>query len=255
MLYLYQRLFSISAGLSTTLFDWKLIEILNYIFYLGIALIVFNLIWVALMFVMRMAISGPIGENVEFWLLRPLNHYLLVSVAVLYTLSIPDTDITLNNPVAWIYAIVGGSAIFFFLTGKIKKSEIEFTVNNQTIRLDRRRKARRDTFFALCALLFFAIALFLPATVDNQLTEWFLATIESIYATPVIGWIIGFFGILFSLRLIFKGISLSTLLFQHVFFGPDKHVPGHPDEEYVDYEIVEEEDSDGYQLGSDSTEL
>lgn len=132
-------------------------------------------------------------------------------------------------------------------------------------------------------ILFYLVALQFPVLVNHKLNLWFLASINDFYDTFLIKWILGIIGFFFMLGMIFKGLSATGELIQVIIglltgkpyekkppknpfenmgnFGPfgdmNKNNPfgqqnSPPEEEeevdlegeYVDFEIVDEDEED-----------
>lgn len=208
-------------------------DLLRYIFQLGITFIVFNLIWKGLLLSIWTVLKGPIKANVWNYTLKFSDRYFIASLAAIVTLS--QLTASLHSWQGYLFTVAGAAALFFYLAGRMGNKTMSVQINGRVVRFGEPPELRYEVRWALVAVSIFVAGVFWPPLVQNPISEWLIAAIEEIYSWPIIGWIIGLLGIIFSIRFIFRGISLLSS-----WLRPEKQAEGPTTEdvEYVDYEEV-----------------
>ncbi len=222
-------------------------EILRYIFHLGIVFIIFDLIWWFFIVVLTAAVGREQKAKIENFVLKPLSYYLLVTAAAVSALSFIEKQESAVS--AYTYGIIGLMTLYFYLAGKLRKKRIKIMFNN-VAQNEPPKTTRYDGIFLLLAVGLFVASVFYPPMAKTPVTDWLLQTISDIYDTPVIGWIIGLVGVFFLIRMIIIGITMSNKLIGRLFEPGDRKSrqqqqdPYANDGEFVDYEVVEDDDDD-----------
>lgn len=215
---------------------------LDFAFFLGVVFITFNLVWGFLTFFLR-AFIGEIG-NKEKYILRLTQAYFMASMTALATLQYSEKSDVHGN----VLLATGITVLFLYLISKIeqrkKMIQFNFQLNRQNITLSKQH-LKYDVIIAVGTVVFYALSVFYTQLIENAANEWFFASIQSIYKTPFIGWIIGLVGVFFIFGVFIKGVASFQIIYdQIVSFIKGDNGNGNEDDdnnEFTDYEFVEEE--------------
>jgi len=203
------------------------------------------------MWVLRLANQGRPGQQVELFLLKPIQLYFLAALSVLITMV--DMEDGSKPLPLYAYAIIGSLTLYFYLSGKVAASKVQITINQNEMDVRTYRNARIESIWIAVALVFFNFSLWYPLLVETELNQQLMVTIEAIYRTPVIGWIVAFLGVIFLLRTIFRSLMLTNKFINFI-LGKEEPPAARPsgptieDVDYVEATDEEEEKKDPPQL-------
>lgn len=216
---------------------------LNFAFFLGVVFITFNLLWGLLTFLLR-AFIGDLG-NTEKYILRLTQAYFMASMTALATLQYSENSEVQGN----VLLVTGIVVLFLYLISKIeqRKKMIQFSLqlNKDNITFSK-QNLKYDVVIAAFTVLFYAFSVFHTPLVDNAPNQWFFDSIQGLYKAPIIGWIIGLVGVFFIFGIFIKGFASFQIIFDQIgaFFRGENSDSGNNDDEYTDYEFVEEDDNE-----------
>lgn len=228
-------------------------EILKYIFYLGVIFTGFDLLWWAfrrLLGVLNQGqqVTGPIRK----WALNPLGLYLVVSLSVLETTR--RINMETEQFGFWLFAGIGAFTLLFYRLSKLKQhANIRMSLNGQQREAPEINLPYEWSLNGL-ALVGFALGITMPELAANRFTNWLHLTVQNLYEIPILGWGIAILSFLFLLRLLFQGIQTVGS-----FLGMQTKSSGRPtantgkSADYDSFEVVEEEDESSdppHQLGA-----
>lgn len=221
---------------------------IEYIFHIGIIYIVFGIIWAFFLMLYNMLTNFNGSAGWQTFVIKTVKTYFLVSIVAVYTI------IYMRKPEhnAGLIATVGLLTLYSYLVGRLQQQRMMVQINGRMGRLNNSGTLpdlRVESALVIAGLVYFTTCLFNHTLPFNSANLWFYDTVQAIYATPVIGWIIGFFGIIFLLSTLFKAVLLTAMFFayiQNLFSGGNRGKgPGNnrkddgSDDGYTDYEIVE----------------
>jgi hypothetical protein len=215
--------------------------LLEYIFFLGIVMIIFSMIWGFFMLIYRILSGLAERPAIERYLVKGLNMYILVSLCAMKTVayfSIPGTpDVLLT--------IAGLLVLYVYLTGRMERQRFNIQFNAKSIQTEK-LDMRWESVIVVASLVFFSFAIRYPQLAENSMNLWFYTAIEDIYNTAVIGWIFGFIGFFFLLMMIFRSIFISAKFINELidYLSGNNRNKGDKnkkdgDDGYSDYEIIE----------------
>ena len=179
-------------------------EILEFIFVLGINFSIFGFIWGLISFVLKLLRGGQDKQTqAEVYVLRIIKYFFLVSVTAYYMHNFQNADTT--------HMVTGTIVMALYLLGKLQNRTImnvlrsnpmlgPFAVPPIDMKVER--------FLLLGSLIYFVVCLMLPWMVDNGVVIWFSESILGIYETPVIGWIFKIIAFFFLINIIFRGANV-----------------------------------------------
>jgi hypothetical protein len=235
-------------------------EVLEFIFVLGINFSIFGFIWGLLMILVKLIRSGLGRTNqAEIYGLRIVKYFMLVSVTAHYVHVYQSADIASESGVSRI--IVGVLVMGLYLLGKLQSRTILNALSSRQVMgpfsfppID----IKVERFLLLGSLIYFIACLLMPWMVDNGLTNWFTSSIISIYEAPVIGWIFKIIAFFFLISILLRAANVIGRIIsgQPIVTEPkiDVHFRGgsnpfdqfrerqQNDPEWTDYEEVKDEE-------------
>jgi len=184
-------------------------EILKFIFVLGINFSIFGFIWGLMMLVIRMfRTPGKPANQALDYTLRIVKYFLLVSVTANYIAkfqgSDPGTNIGLTN------MIVGTIVMALYLLGKLQNRAVLSQLAQHPIfsRFANAIDPKVERFLLLGSVAYFVACLLYPQMVDNVLVNWFTDSIQNIYDTPIIGWVFMIIAFFFLINIIMRAANV-----------------------------------------------
>ena len=239
-------------------------EVLKFIFVLGINFSIFGFIWGIFMFIIR-SLQDPSQQRKESvtYVFRIVKYFMLVSVTANYV-TVYQTG-KADSPVDTMHIIVGSLVLGLYLLGKLQNRAAmnQFAQNPMFSRFMPIVDVKMERFLLIGALFYFVACLLYPQMVDNKLFNWFTASIISIYETPVIGWIFSIIAFFFLITILMRAANvLGRLLNGQSITGGgstvggsfnyhesgthfEQHDSDEDDDGFTDYEdITDEEDNE-----------
>jgi hypothetical protein len=235
-------------------------EVLKFIFVLGINFSIFGFIWGLMMIALSAFRPQAQQAQAEVYILRIIKYFLLVSVTANYVLTYQQGS---GNEIGHI--VIGTIVLALYLLGKLQNRTMISQLAKSamfgrfyTPPLD----IKVERFLLLGSVIYFVACLLLPWMVDNSLIIWFTDSIVSIYEAAVIGWIFKIIAFFFLINIIFRAANVigSLLNGQSLTSGPNMggtftfNQGSNPfeqfrekqekDSEWTDYEDVTDEDED-----------
>lgn len=187
---------------------------LEFIFYLGIILIVFRFIWWCFSVILFLIRGGNQKSKFEEYALKLLAYFLTVSISARYI-----TEFSASEPQStfYLYSLLAGFILLMYFVRKLQKRQFMAAVSSAFGGMVKRAQENIDpkiewTVISL-SMGYFVACLIWPSITDNIVNNWLKETISDFYHVPLIGWIIKLLGIFFLIGIIFRGIhALMSLL-------------------------------------------
>ena len=101
-------------------------EIINYIFYLGINYITFSVIWFFLTSLPRLVIRSSISNTTSSYILKTIQYYLIAVITSAATLEFMRK----NSELSALFVFSGGFILFIYLAGKLEKNKMLFLLKS-----------------------------------------------------------------------------------------------------------------------------
>lgn len=218
---------------------------INYIFQIGIIYIVFSLIWAFFLFIYNMLMGFERSSPIQTFIMKAIKSYFLISIVAIFSIEY------MRDPrhSAPLIATVGLLTLYSYLVGRLQHKKLVVQMNSRFGSFNNagmNADLRLESFLIVVSLVYFTLCLYNHAIPYNKINLWFYHSVNDIYKTPVIGWIIGFFGILFLLATLLKAILVTAMFirnFQDIISGnKNKNNNGNDkrnDGDYTDYEIID----------------
>ncbi|MBK9591136.1 MAG: hypothetical protein IPO32_06420 [Crocinitomicaceae bacterium] len=184
-------------------------EILKFIFVLGINFSIFGFIWGLMMLVIRMfrAPGQPANQGLDYTL-RIVKYFLLVSVTANYIAKFQGSDLDTN--VGLTNLIVGTIVMTLYLLGKLQNRAVLSQLGQHPLftRFANSVDPKVERFLLLGSIAYFVACLIYPQMVDNRLVNWFTDSIQNIYDTPIIGWIFSVIAFFFLISILLRAANV-----------------------------------------------
>ena len=225
-------------------------ELLNFIFRLGVVFAIFNFIWFILEMLYHLVRSRS-GQGVaEMYMIKMIKYFFLVEVAFLFCMD----ENFLNYDIRQL--VICGLILIMYFIGKMQKQQkrqliFQMQVNNQPRMLQHGFNLRAEISVIIIALAFYALFIIFPSLAKNGISIWFHSSILSIQQAPIFGFIFNVIGFFFVISIIIKMINgISFLITGAPFFRSQFNVGQMPprdddekndkrnDDDFDDYEEV-----------------
>jgi hypothetical protein len=219
------------------------VEILEFIFRLGIIFIVFSLVWGFFNMVFRLAIGLRPLHPLEDYTIKIVHLYVLASISAMQTTAF------LSDGMPKVAIVIFGIlTLFFYLTGRLERNRMSIRVNNKMFSSNAKEPDLRiEMLLIFLGLFYYSLCITNENIVNNNLNIWFFTVVNDLYDTPFLKWIFGFFGILFLINIIFRSFVFFTNLANTILgnkknnSGPNDSGPTDNGDDFADYEIIEDD--------------
>lgn len=214
---------------------------IEYIFRIGIIYIVFSLIWAFFLLLYNMMTGFNTGSVWQTFIMKTVKMYFLISIVAIFTISYMQNP-KYSGP---FIATVGLLTLYSYMVGRLQQKRMIIQINNRMGNMSNAPMVdmRIESLLIVAGLIYFTLCLYNTSLPVNRANLWFSKAVDDIYGTPVIGWIIGFFGILFLLFTLLKAALFTIVLLNRLTGGKQNNNDGgnNPggNDEYTDYEIME----------------
>lgn len=208
-------------------------EILYFIFRLGVVLAIFSFIWGLINLGLGILRGGiPLSYPAKLSL-KAIQYFLIVNLVVLF--SFQDSDINVPN------AIITGAIISMYFLGKVQRMKMRFAIIQiQGRNFNQPEKPKMGLEFGVIAfaMFFYVFLLFNFDYASNNVANWFYKSIVDIENTIFFGFIFKIIGFFFTVTIIIRMVNSINVLLT----GGNKQ-NDNPDQEndnrFDDYEEVE----------------
>ncbi len=139
---------------------------------------------------------------------------------------------------AMAYAITGTFVIYATIASNLERNRWRAVMNYERKRI---RVMRFDGYLLMACIVLFIVTLLKPEIANIPPHTWILTTIDKIFNTSILKYIIGFFAFFYMLNIIFRGIKASDEVFALLFNRKrSKTTTGNNNDDgsYTEYEEV-----------------
>lgn len=235
-------------------------EILKFIFVLGINFSIFGFIWGLIMIAVRMfqTPGQPRNQSLDY-VLRIVKYFLLVSVTANFIVTVQGTEVSANLGVT--NYIVGTIVLALYLLGKLQNRAVMQQLGQHPLfaRFATTIDPKVEIYLLFGSIAYFVACLMYPEMVNNGLINWFTESILNIYDTPFIGWIFTVIAFFFLINIIMRAANVIGRLLngqsltspgiktdfkgrQHPFGNQRDSDDSNSNDGFTDYEDVTDED-------------
>ncbi|HIP36604.1 MAG TPA: hypothetical protein EYG85_07095 [Crocinitomix sp.] len=239
-------------------------ELLQFIFLLGINIVIFEFIW-GVLNIFASILIGTIKlkyPQIDY-VLRIIKYFLLVSVTARFVFVTSENQTLIHSENVKI--ILSSIVLGLYLIGKLQKREMfaRFTmVNNSVLKgFVTYFDAKIERILVIGAMLLFIFCLIYPEFVNRPVINWFVSSIIDLSTTFFFGFIFKVIAFFFIINIFNRGAMIIGLLLQGKSLNSNKakspyNSPSNPfstnqntsntpltdDEGFSEYEEIDEED-------------
>ncbi len=189
-------------------------EIVKFVFFLGIVYIVFSIIWFLLATIPKMLFKQTSSKNIESYILKTLQYYFIGSLTSLASKNFIENNIKAES--GPLYIVTGGVVLFLYLAGKMERNKMLFKFKSVITKNFSTTILKYEPHLIGFTMVLYALSIGVPNLVNNPINSWFLESIHNFYDTPIIGWIIGFAGVFFLMTIVFRGVNAVKKILLHI---------------------------------------
>jgi hypothetical protein len=240
-----------------------LMEILQFIFLLGINIVIFEFIW-GLLNIFASVILGSIKVKYPQidYILRIIKYFLLVAVTARFVYLTSESEVLIHSEKTKI--IISSIVLGLYLIGKLQKREMfaQFSmINNQTLKgFVTYFDPKIERILVIGAMLLFVGFLIYPQIVNRSVVNWFTNSIIDLSSAFFFGFIFKVIAFFFIISIFNRGANIIGLLIQgksiqqekpknpfsnfNGRFNSNQSEPKPPltdDDEFTDYEEIDDE--------------
>lgn len=218
-------------------------EVLNFIFRLGVVFAIFGFLWGMIDIALRLLTASRQRSLVETYLIKGVKYLFLADVTFLFCLGDLDKHMIVSYQV-----VLGGIVLLMYFVGKLQNSQNRVAVFQmmgrnfpQMPKLSFSLKAEMIVIGAAIAL--FAVLWFYPWLATNAASRWFHESILSIEDAFFFGFVFKVIGFFFMLNMFFQMAGGITFLLNG---GKAPNKPNrrndnqnHESDDFDDYEEIQ----------------
>ncbi len=192
-------------------------EILQFIFLLGINIVIFEFIWGILNIFSSILIGGVKIKYPQLdYILRIIKYFLLVAVTARFVFLTSENDVLIHS--SSLKIIISSIVLGLYLIGKLQKREMfaRFSmINNQTLKgFVTYFDPKIERILVVSSLLLFIGFLFYPQYVNQPVINWFTQSIIDLSSAFFFGFIFKVIAFFFIISIFNRGANIIGLLIQ-----------------------------------------
>lgn len=217
-------------------------EVLNFIFRIGVILAVYNFLWWLIMLAISLLRGGKPKHLFEVYLIKTIRYVFLADVIFLFSIQQAGDILRIND------LLIAGLILLIYFVGKIQSKQQRqslFSMRGQgnipgmgdvLNRIKPAFDVRFEALAVVLALGVFTGFYFVPYLASNAISNWFLESILNIEDTPVFGFVFKVIGFFFLLSVIMKVVGgLMTILTGGKRVEPEQNEGDDDDDRFDDY--------------------
>lgn len=213
-------------------------ELLNFIFRLGVVFAIFGFIWGLINLGIRLLSVGRQRQTTEIYIVKAVQYLLLVDVTFLicYNNVIDGLDHTSQ-------LVFGGIILLMYFIGKLQQrqnKQMMFKMyTNGIMQGDFGFNLKAEITVITLAIALFILFWFNPGYAENAISIWFRDSILNIEDTPIFGFIFKVIGFFFLLNILMKVVnSVLMLVSGRAFEKQNNNNRRNDDNHFDDYEEI-----------------
>lgn len=220
-------------------------EVLNFIFRIGVILAVYNFLWWLIMLVINALRGGRPKQLLEIYLIKSVRYLFLADVVFLFSVHQAGGILLLND------LLIAGLVLLIYFVGKIQNRQHRQSLLSMRGQanipgigdiLNRIKPAfdvRYEIGVVVLTLGVFSGFYFAPHLASNAISNWFLDSILNIEDTPVFGFVFKVIGFFFLISVIMKVVGgIMTVLSGGARVAPERKNKDEDDDHFDDYTEV-----------------
>lgn len=220
------------------------VDILNFIFRLGVIFAIFGFLW----FLINLGVGlirGNRNKTIqEAYILKFARYLFMVDVTILFCINQSDGELSWNK------TIIAGLVLLMYFLGKLQNAQLRSQAfkfyGNAGMGLINQFKPifnlKAEAFVISLSVLIFILLILFPQYAANPISTWFYESIVDIEDTPVFGFIFKVIGFFFVLSIFMRlAQAFTALLAGQSSQNPDDHFGddnNDNDDDFDDYEEI-----------------
>lgn len=213
-------------------------EIINFIFRLGVLFVTFGFIWGLINFGIQLLRAGQPRAQAEVYIIKFVRYFFLVNVTFLFCIQ-EDGNLSLNK------SITAGLILLVYFLSKFQKNQIRNKFMQMQMQgagmmkqmMNPNFNAKAEAIVISVCVVIFGAFFFFPAYANNPISNWFYDSIISIENTFFFGFIFKVIGFFFMFTLIMKMVNSFSNI-----GNPPQDIPSQKeerkDDDFDDYEEI-----------------
>ena len=180
-------------------------ELLDFIFRLGVLFAIYGFIWGLIELGIALLSANRSRSIIEIYTIRALKYFFLVDVTFLFCIEAEGAYQLITNRV-----VMAALLLLTYFIGKLQNNQNRqqlfrmVAINNQRPRGIQVFNLRAEMLIISLSLLVFGAFWFYPSYASNPISLWFHESIINIEDTPIFGFLFQVVGFFFIVSLIFK---------------------------------------------------
>lgn len=181
-------------------------ELLNFIFRLGVVFAIYGFIWMLIELGLTLLSGGRERQLGEFYIIKAVKYFFLVNVTFLICANGTFRDFNTTSQL-----VFGTIVLLMYFIGRLQNSQnrqLLFQVAANGVL----RNRSKFNFKAEVGVIVFALTMFIlfwlfPSYANNPVSLWFEDSILNIEDTPIFGFIFKVIGFFFLLGILFRMVN------------------------------------------------
>lgn len=218
-------------------------DILSFIFRLGVLFAIFGFIWFLINAVITLLRGSQEKSTTEVYILKFIRYFFMVDVTLLFCVETSDGNLDMGK------LLTAGLILLMYFLSKFQNAEMKsrFTAMRSSLlsQMPTKNRFNRNAEILIISMstLFFGFLIISPQYAQNPISEWFYETINGFEKAPLLGFIfkvVGFFFVVSIFTKLSRGLTvLLTGGSIHQNRNEDDFDPKDQDENHFDdYEEV-----------------
>lgn len=212
-------------------------ELLNFIFRLGVVFAIFGFIWGLINLGIRLLTIGRQRQVTEIYILKAIQYLLLVDVTFLICYNNEITGLDYNSQL-----VFGSVILLMYFIGKLQSrqnKQMMFKIyTNGMMQSDFGFNLKAEIAVILLAISTFVLFWFKPEFAVNPISGWFRDSILNIEDTPIFGFIFKVIGFFFLLNILLKVVNSVMMLLSGRAFNQPTDNQQNDDNRFDDFEEI-----------------
>jgi len=190
-------------------------DILKYIYLLGIVYIVFSILWFFISSLPKFLSGAFITNSFSNYTFKSVQYYLIAALTGVHTTQYIQNNPNLNSQIPF-YITLGAIIIFLYLAGKTDKAIMSVQVQSNNKRIKLGGALKYEPHIIGISILLFLASFNFPILTQNPVTEVLYAGIFNFYNTFFIHFIISIVGYFFLFSLFSRGFAATGRLVEFI---------------------------------------
>lgn len=186
-------------------------ELLNFIFRLGVLFAIYGFIWGIFEIGISLLSAGRKRTVSEEYVIKAVKYIFLVDVTFLFCLDLEKENISVYN------LTMAGLILLTYFIGKLQNKQNQLAMfqmmgNGGVPKIVNNFNIKAEIGVITLAIATFVVFIFLPEFAKNPISIWFHESILNIEDTPIFGFIFKVIGFFFLISMIVKMLNAFMYL-------------------------------------------